>query len=106
MNSMPQTPQTFKTEEKMQTWNRKLHRLKIVHSSCPVRCVPHWGEGQTSALSMKTKAAIMTSIKRPSFSFKKTLQAKKARLPSRKLIERQTTSKMLCTSESSDYAPP
>lgn len=99
MNNAPQTPQTLKTEERMQMWDRKLHRLKIPHRARTVEYIPCWGEGQTSALSMKTKAATVTSIKRPSFSFKKKkpLQARKAGLPPRDLIETQNTSKTLCT---------
>ena len=85
VNNTPQTPQTLKTEERMQVWDRKLHRLKILPSSCPVRYVPCWGEGQTSALSTKTKAATMTSIKTPSFSFKKTTAGYKGWTPFQKL---------------------
>lgn len=51
MKHMPQTLQTLKTKD------RKLHRLKILQCSFSVRYVPCWGEGQTSVLSMKTKAA-------------------------------------------------
>lgn len=99
MNKTPQTPQTLETEERMQMWHRKLHRLKILHSSCPVRYVPCWGEGQTSAVVTKTKAANMTSLESPFFSLKKKnkpLQARKAGLSFGNSIERQTTSKTLC----------
>lgn len=105
VNNTPHTPQIWKAKERTQIWDRKLHRPRILGSSCPVRYVPCWGEGQTSVLSTKNKAATMTNIKRPSFSFKKkkTLQARKAELLSGNLTERQTTSKTLCTSESSVY---
>lgn len=85
MNNAPQTPHTLKTEERMQVWDRKLHRLKILRSSCPVRYVACWGEGQTSAPSTKTKAATTTSIKRPSFSCRKNTAGQKDWTPIQKL---------------------
>jgi len=60
-----------------------------------VRYAPSQREGQTSALTAKTKAASMTNIKRP--SFKKPWQARKARLLPRNLTESQTNSKTLYT---------
>lgn len=70
MNNRPQAPQPLKKEQKMQMWDKKLHRLRILSSCCPVRYVSSWTEGQTSAMTTKNNAATMTNIKRPSFSFK------------------------------------
>lgn len=55
----------------MQMRDTELHRLGILCSSYPVRYVPCWGKGQTSAVSMKSEDATMVSVKRPALSFKR-----------------------------------